>query len=139
LYILYSIGCADLKAEIELDIDGNIFSGIITDSQSPKTTLEIISSLPLEGHPTKWGGELYFRVPFHVDDENTTEDLKIGDIAFWPPGDVLCIFFGKTPISTNDSPKPASAVNVVGHVDSALKLNDLTDVKKITIRLKEHK
>lgn len=139
MYIPHNIGCADLKVEIEIDVDGNIFSGIITDSQSPKTASEIIRSLPLNGRPTKWGGELYFRAPFHVDDENATEDLKIGDIAFWPPGDVLCIFFGKTPISTNNSPKPASAVNVVGHVDGALKLNDFSDVKKITIRLKEHK
>ena len=50
--------------------------------------------------------------------EAALNDLKqvvgIGDVAFWPPGKALCLFFGQTPMSTRDEIRPASGVDVFG-------------------------
>ena len=48
--------------------------------------------------------------------------VSSGDIAFWPPGNAFCIFFGRTPASTDDQPRAASAVNVFGHINGDEKL-----------------
>jgi hypothetical protein len=41
----------------------------------------------------------------------------MGDIAYWPPGSALCIFFGKTPASRGEEIRAASPVTVLGRVD----------------------
>jgi len=46
----------------------------------------------------------------------------MGDIAYWPPGNAFCIFFGPTPASTGSEIRPASAVNVVGKVKGDTKV-----------------
>lgn len=126
-----------MKTRIEIEIDGRIFEGDIDDERSPVTARKLLDSLPISKTPVCWGGEFYFDVPFHIGPENSTDDVRIGDICFWPPGDVLCIFFGRTPISTDGRPKPASAVNVVGFLEDAKRLSKLLSPKRITIRKKE--
>lgn len=60
-----------------------------------------------------WGEEVYFEVPFHHDAEpDARADVAVGDVAFWPEGDCLCLFFGRTPASRGDAPRAASPVNV---------------------------
>ena len=49
--------------------------------------------------------------------ENSQEVVNEGDVAFWPPGSSICIFFGPTPASrSSDEIRPASPVNVFGKV-----------------------
>jgi hypothetical protein len=48
--------------------------------------------------------------------ENSQQVVALGDIAYWPPGNALCIFFGLTPASVGKEIRPASAVNVIGKV-----------------------
>ena len=38
----------------------------------------------------------------------------MGDLGYWPPGNAFCIFFGKTPVSTDKEIRPASAVCIIG-------------------------
>ncbi len=66
--------------------------------------------------------------------EKPTEELKVGDLAYWPEGNGFCIFYGKTPASTNDEPKPASSVTIIGKIKGNLeKLKKLNEAKiKIT-------
>jgi len=40
--------------------------------------------------------------------------MQIGELAYWLPGDALCIFFGRTPASTGNEPRAASPVNPAG-------------------------
>jgi hypothetical protein len=78
---------------------------------------EIRHILPLDAVPRMWGDEFYFPVPVEMPlDESATEEVKVGDIGYWPPGNSLAIFFGPTPLSTGADPVPASAVNRIGWI-----------------------
>ena len=44
--------------------------------------------------------------------------MVVGELAYWPPGNALCIFFGPTPASAGEEPRAASAVNPVGKLTS---------------------
>ncbi|RLI09743.1 hypothetical protein DRO42_03475, partial [Candidatus Bathyarchaeota archaeon] len=46
--------------------------------------------------------------------------------GYWPPGSAFCIFFGPTPASRGGEIRPASPVNVFGHI-----LGDPTVFKKV--------
>jgi len=89
----------------------------LTDEYSPKTFNEIVKALPIEGVASIWGSEVYFPIPVFVDEENSFEIVEKGAIAYWPPGNSLCIFWGPTPASRHrDEIRPASPVNIVGRV-----------------------
>jgi hypothetical protein len=81
-----------------------------------QTALKIYEKLPLEAKVNTWGDEIYFEIPVSLKPENATLDVEVGDIAYWPEGACLCIFFGKTPVSTDNKPRPASEVNIIGKV-----------------------
>jgi hypothetical protein len=77
----------------------------------------IWKALPIEARASTWGDEIYFAIPVHRPEENGQTVVQLGDIAYWPPGHAFCIFFGPTPASRGEEIRPASAVNVVGHID----------------------
>ena len=84
---------------------------------------QIWNSLPFQGTANIWGDEIYFDIPVSTTEHLGASDLvSSGDVAFWPPGNAFCIFFGRTPSSTDDQPKAASAVNVFGHINGDEKL-----------------
>jgi hypothetical protein len=118
---------------ISLRVNDMEFEGVIDSSRSPRTAEAFLESLPIVAHPVSWGGEIYFGVGFHEDDEHATSAISIGDIAFWPPGDVVCIFFGPTPASTGAEPVPASPVNIIGVVNGAERIASAGSVGTITI------
>ena len=74
-------------------------------------------ALPLEVRMQTWGEELYGSVPLSLPLESPQEEVEPGDLAYWPPGRAVCIFFGPTPASTGDKPRAASDVTVFGRVD----------------------
>lgn len=79
------------------------------------TARSIIQILPLEALAQRWGGEIYFNIPMTADPETDSRDiLEAGELAYWPPGNAFCIFFGPTPSSHGDEIRAASAVNVIG-------------------------
>ncbi|MBS0160363.1 MAG: hypothetical protein JSS26_17435 [Nitrospira sp.] len=82
-----------------------------------RTAEELYRALPAEGPLNVWGEEFYFKIPGVKDHRETaTTQVKIGDVAFWGAGQVLAIFFGRTPMSMGADPVPADRVNVVGRV-----------------------
>ena len=55
---------------------------------------------PLESRASLWGEEIYFPIPLSVEGEpDAWEEVEVGTVAYWPPGDALCLFFGPTPAS----------------------------------------
>lgn len=81
-----------------------------------KTAEAIWDSLPLTGSVQTWGDEIYFGIPVEEKEENPVSEVNVGNLAYWPDGRFFCIFFGKTPISTDSSIIPAGPVNIIGHL-----------------------
>jgi len=82
-----------------------------------KTAQEIYAALPVEAPVNTWGEEFYFKFDGVKDyRETATTQVKIGDVAFWGAGQVLAIFFGRTPMSMGPDPVPADRVNVIGRI-----------------------
>ena len=91
------------------------------------TAKAIYKSLPIDGAANRWGDEIYFVIPVKLDAENDATDIvEKGDIAYWPEGCCFCIFFGKTPESTETEIKAASNVNIFGKI-----IGDSSIFKKI--------
>jgi hypothetical protein len=81
-----------------------------------KTAAAIVKALPIEARAETWGDEIYFGIALSLAGESPQEVVAMGDLAYWPPGQAFCIFFGPTPMSQGNEIRPASAVNVVGRV-----------------------
>jgi len=88
----------------------------LRDDLNPKTCEAIWKSLPLEGIARRWGDEVYFDVGLNIELENPLQEVEIGDVAFWPPGRAICIFFGLTPVSRGNKPRAYSPVNVFARI-----------------------
>jgi len=104
-----------------------------------ETARAISAALPLKGRVQRWGGEIYFPVPVDVTPaEDAREVLRPGELAFWPPGRAICIFFGPTPASHGDEIRAASNVNVFGRINGDLSaLWDVADGQTVVVEAAE--
>lgn len=85
-------------------------------NDSPTAQL-IWDALPIEGRANRWGDEIYFEIPVKTGQEpDAREEVAVGELGYWPVGHAFCIFFGPTPVSTDDRPRAYSPVNIVGRV-----------------------
>jgi hypothetical protein len=104
------------------------------DLNDTKTADAIYQALPIKGRANTWGDEIYFSIPVRLTSENPNEVVEMGDLGYWPPGTAFCIFFGKTPVSSGEEIRPASAVNVFGKVRGDAKVfKAVKDGEAITI------
>ena len=101
----------------------------LVELNNSKTSQKIIKKLPITSTANRWGDEIYFKIPVESELENGIEILEIGLVAFWPPGNAFCIFFGTTPASTSNKPQAASPVNILGKI---INKKSLSDLKKIS-------
>ena len=86
-------------------------------TDSTPTVKMLVSKAPFESSAHRWGDEVYFDVPFHAEIEpDARQDMDVGEVAFWPDGDALAIFFGPTPVSKGSKPRAYSPCNIVGRV-----------------------
>ncbi len=90
-------------------------------------TAEMIwEALPITGRANIWGDEIYFEIPVQAEQApDARADVEVGELGYWPVGSAFCIFFGPTPVSTDEKPRAASPVNIVGRV-----LGDATAFRK---------
>ena len=94
--------------KISLELDDNI---------APKTVSSFLDSLPLKVGMNIWGEELYTdQTLIKVGPENSKELVELMDVAYWPPGKAICLFFGPTPIGKSGEIRPYSEVNVIGKI-----------------------
>jgi hypothetical protein len=82
------------------------------------TAAGVLGVLPITAKINLWGEEIYFSIPLAKDEEDAREVLAVGDIAYWPQGQAMCIFLGRTPMSQSDEPRAVSPVNVIGQVEA---------------------
>ena len=115
--------------EIELD-----------DSNSPNTVKKFVESLPFTVGMNLWGEEIYTdESPSKVKEENAKPLVELNDVAYWPSGKAICLFYGPTPIGKKDEIKPYSPVNVIGKILKPEKsvLEKISDGLEATFQLKK--
>jgi hypothetical protein len=89
----------------------------LDNSLNPNTVQAILENLPINVNINRWGEELYTdKTLIAVSEENSTKLVELFDVAFWPPGQAICFFYGPTPISKPDKILTYSPVNVVGKI-----------------------
>ena len=94
------------SVSMQATLDGSRTAGVIWDA------------LPIEAAAQTWGDEIYFAIPVSLPEANDAQEVvAVGDLGYWSPGRAFCIFFGPTPASRSGECRPASPVNVLGHVD----------------------
>ncbi len=91
-------------------------------------TAELVwDALPITASGSTWGDEIYFRTPVSVEERDSVPTVEMGAVAYWPPGQAICLFFGPTPMSRGDEIRPASPVNVFGRI-----VGDATVLKAVS-------
>ena len=64
-----------------------------------------------------WGDEIYTTSsPISIGEENSQSPVSLNDVAYWPQGKAICLFYGPTPIGKKGEITPASPVNVIGKI-----------------------
>lgn len=126
-----------MKVDIALTFDEKVEVVIRFREEDTPTLRALASSLPFTSKVNRWGDEVYFEAPFHAELEgDARQDMDVGEVAFWPDGDALAVFFGKTPVSTTDKPRAYSPCNIVGMV-----VGDTSVLKSVssgmTVRLRK--
>jgi len=107
-----------MATRIVVEAGGHELPAELSDSAAGRI---VTAALPLTARMSRWGDEYYGGVGIEIAEDGTGRELmEAGEIAYWPPGKALCIFFGKTPASTDERPRAASAVLPVGRVTAGL-------------------
>lgn len=109
----------------------------LDDSNSPKTVKAFRDNLPFTVSLNLWGDEIYTEEsPIDVLEENSKPLVELNDVAYWPTGKAICLFFGPTPIGKKGEIKPYSPVNIIGKIISPDKsiLSKIRDGTKATFK-----
>lgn len=128
-----------MKYMVQIDVSDS--PGLVlelNDQDSPKTVISFIEHLPFTLELNLWGDEIYTSSsPIAIPEENSKSSVSINDVAYWPTGKAICLFFGPTPISNKGEIIPASPVNIIGKIiDPDKSVLDAAEGKEATFRLK---
>ncbi|MFC1894035.1 cyclophilin-like fold protein [Chloroflexota bacterium] len=108
----------------------------LAELSNTKAANAIWQALPISGRVNTWGDEIYFRIPVRMELEAGQEIVYSGDLGYWPPGSAFCIFFGPTPMSSQDEIRAASAVDIFGRlIDDSKVFKDVIDGEKIAVEI----
>jgi len=89
----------------------------LDDTMCPNTVKSFLQNLPFTLGVNLWGKEIYTNEsPINVDEENAKAQVELYDVAYWPSGKAICLFYGPTPIGNKNEIKPYSPVNVIGKI-----------------------
>ena len=118
--------------KIGIGFDKFSIEALLNDSPTAK---QVWAHLPIEASTNTWGDEIYFEIPVNMPQEpDAREQVEIGDLGYWPVGRAFCIFFGPTPVSTDERPRAYSPVNVIGEVLGELsQLSSIQDGERVKI------
>jgi len=121
--------------QIKITINNKLtFDGVLN---TTATAQKIYASLPITGKGQTWGEEIYFSSQVTAAEENARDVLEAGEIAYWPPLQAICLFYGPTPAGRGGEIRAAGPVNVVGKVTDGL--SSLKQVKgTVTILIEKN-
>lgn len=111
----------------------------LDDANSPKTANDFIEQLPFTVNLNVWGDEIYTsESPINQTEENAKSPVQLNDVAYWPSGKAICLFYGPTPIGNPGEITPASPVNIIGKIISPDKtILSKADGKRASFSLKD--
>ena len=105
---------AAMATSIIIEVNGTTLRAELSDSPAAG---RVADALPLTVTMSRWGDEYYGNAGLVIPEDSSARELmEVGEIAWWPPGKALCIFFGPTPASTDERPRAASGVLPVGRI-----------------------
>ena len=128
------------KHEILIKISNHTISIDLNEKTSPNTVKDFLKQLPFTVGINLWGDEIYSdESPISQKEENAQELVELNDVAYWPNGKAICLFFGPTPIGNKGEIKPYSPVNVIGKIINPDKkiLSEIEDGMEATFSLKQ--
>ena len=119
---------------IKLESGGVSLRAELNDSDSAR---DFEGCLPTEITLSRWGDEYYGNCDLRVkQSSDAREEMTVGELALWPPGQALCIFFGPTPASVGSEPRAASPVNPIGRlVDDTAPLKSMAGSIRMKVSL----
>ena len=104
------------SVEVEISNSSNIVLEL-DDTHSPNTVHEFIQKLPFTVALNVWGDEIYTsKSLISQPEENAKSPVDLNDVAYWPTGKAICLFYGPTPIGKPGEITPASPVNIIGKI-----------------------
>jgi len=112
-----------MSSRIKIEVEQLSFTAELNDSPSAAA---LLAALPLEVTMSRWGEEYYGGDLQGPEEPTARTEMEVGELAIWPAGGALCIFFGPTPASVADEPRAISNVNPIGRI-----LEDVTDLREL--------
>ncbi len=108
-----------MKHTVKVTIQNHSILLELDDENSPKTVNDFVEKLPFTVDLNVWGDEIYTsESPISQPEENAKTPVELNDVAYWPTGKAICLFFGPTPIGNPGEITPASPVNILGKIIS---------------------
>ncbi|MFP3938237.1 MAG: cyclophilin-like fold protein [Phycisphaerae bacterium] len=123
-----------MGASVTITVGDVSVTAELNDSRSARAIGE---ALPLSGSVSTWGEEIYFPIPLELPAEDDARaQMEVGELAYWPDGRAVCVFFGPTPASEpGGAPRAVGPVNPVGRVTGAASaLRSVNDGDDIVIK-----
>ena len=78
-----------LEKKVTIRCENITITAFLNESQTARS---LWNALPIEGITQRWGDEIYFSIPVNDVERNAVDVVEIGNLAYWPPGNALCIF-----------------------------------------------
>jgi hypothetical protein len=104
-----------MAGRIRIVVGGREVKANLNESETARALLE---QLPLRVSMSRWGDEYYGDCGLSAPLEpGARAEMEVGELAYWPQGSALCIFFGPTPASVGDEPRAVSPVNPLGMIE----------------------
>jgi hypothetical protein len=107
-----------MATSIIIEVNGTTLRAELSGSTAAR---RVADALPLTVTMSRWGDEYYGNAGLAIPEDSSARELmEVGEIAWWPPGKALCIFFGPTPASTDERPRAASGVLPIGRISEGI-------------------
>lgn len=121
---------------VELEFGGGVKASCLLED-IPELE-KLVESSPFRSEANKWGEEIYFELPVRLRLKGERTLMEVGEVAYWPEGNSLCLFFGPTPISKSGKPVAYSAVKPLGKIIEGLRdLRNVRDGEEIIVNVKK--
>jgi hypothetical protein len=109
-----------MAERIQIAVEGKNITALLNESGTARAFFQ---GLPMKISMSRWGDEYYGDCGLDVQlEDDARAEMEVGELAIWPQGRALCLFFGPTPASINEEPRAISPVNPIGRIEGDTEL-----------------